>query len=320
MSKLAQQFRRPTDLAVDADFDGACACAAAAGLLLVANVQDVAEFASHVLNRDVWADAGVRAALRGRFVLWQCGSDCADAQRFVRLYRVPRLPHVCVLDPLTGEVLRTVDVPMAACVADAAAVARQCLSPLPSLWHSSLCLCVTCTRSHFGLFFLAVEEVAREHRGHPAASHPAGTQGPVRAPSAESLEDEFEFSSDDGSESSNNSSSDDDGDDERAVPTPAKRARSETAHEPDPVPAEESPQEGSALTVQVRVVGQRPVVVQCTDTERVGALAARLQQQLGTPAPAATLCTAYPRRALDPARTLRECGVRDRSVLVLEPK
>lgn len=127
VSRLAQQFRRPTDIAVDADFEGACACAADAGLLLVANVQDVAEFASHVLNRDVWADARVRAALRGQYVLWQCGSDCADAQRFVRLYRVARLPHICVLDPLTGEVLRAIDVPITACVADANAVAQQCL-------------------------------------------------------------------------------------------------------------------------------------------------------------------------------------------------
>ena len=129
-NKLAEQFRRPTDLAVDGTFEAVREQAAGAGLLLVVNVQDVAEFASHVLNRDVWADASVRAALRGRFVLWQCGSDCDDARRFVRLYKVPKLPCVCVVDALTGELVRDIDVPMKNCVADAAAVARQCLLSL----------------------------------------------------------------------------------------------------------------------------------------------------------------------------------------------
>ena len=159
-----------------------------------------------------------------------------------------------------------------------------------------------------------MEEVAREHRGLSAAPAGAGTQGcavPVRAPSAASLEDEFEFSSDDGSESS---SSDDDGG--CAAHTPAKRARTE----PELPPPPPRPEDSNTLTVQVRVVGQKPVVVQCADTERVGALAARLQQQLQRPDTAAALCTAYPRRALDPACTLRECGVRDRTVLVLEER
>ena len=178
---------------------------------------------------------------------------------------------------------------------------------------------------HFNLSVVlsAVEEVAREHRGHPAGVPAcAGAQGstePVRAPSAASLEDEFEFSSDDGTASS----SEDEDEDECATPAPApaKRVRTETepavSPQAPPVPSED----GNTLTVQVRVVGQRPVVVRCTDTERVGALTARLQAQLqmdqSTPA---TLCTAYPRRALDPASTLGACGVRDRTVLVLEPK
>lgn len=144
---------------------------------------------------------------------------------------------------------------------------------------------------------------------------------PARAPSAASLEDEFEFSSDDGGSSSGD---EDDEDDEGAATVPAKRARTE----PDPpqdTPQDAPPQpetrEGNTLTVQVRAAGQKPLVMKCADTERVGALTARLQRQISHMGDAkVVLCTAYPRRTLDPDSTLRECGVRDRSVLVLETK
>lgn len=167
----------------------------------------------------------------------------------------------------------------------------------------------------------AVQDVAREHRGHSGAMCTA----PARAPSAASLEDEFEFSSDDGGSSSGD---EDDEDDEGAATVPAKRARTELdvpQDKPQDTPQDAPPQpetrEGNTLTVQVRAAGQKPLVMKCTDTERVGALTARLQRQISHMGDAkVVLCTAYPRRTLDPESTLRECGVRDRSVLVLETK
>lgn len=49
---------------------------------MLVNVQDSREFASQVLNRDVWSDDNVKDVIREHFVFWQVFCDimlkCVD--------------------------------------------------------------------------------------------------------------------------------------------------------------------------------------------------------------------------------------------------
>ncbi|CAI5469290.1 unnamed protein product [Closterium sp. Yama58-4] len=86
-ASLASLFEPPYDILFAGSFDQAKQRAGAEGKWLLVNVQSTGEFASHMLNRDVWAvDA---AAAEGAKV---CG-----------YYGVEALPVVMVLHPSTGR-------------------------------------------------------------------------------------------------------------------------------------------------------------------------------------------------------------------------
>lgn len=109
--ELATKFRPPVDLLVRGSLDEARAQAADACKQLLVNVQDVQEFVSHALNRDVWADPRVRQVVAAHFCVWQVLKDSDEGARFARLYRVERFPAVAVLDALSGECLLRCTVP-----------------------------------------------------------------------------------------------------------------------------------------------------------------------------------------------------------------
>lgn len=73
---------------------------------LVVNVQEVGEWASQVLNRDVWKDPAVATLLELQCVFWQVARGAHDADRFAALYRVERYPVTAVVDPRTHECVR----------------------------------------------------------------------------------------------------------------------------------------------------------------------------------------------------------------------
>lgn len=81
-SRLGDLFRPPVDLSVIGTLqtvkDGACA----QNRWLIVNLQDNAEFASQVLNRDVWSDENVRAMIAKYFVFWQIAVDMSEGARF----------------------------------------------------------------------------------------------------------------------------------------------------------------------------------------------------------------------------------------------
>jgi hypothetical protein len=74
---------------------------------LLVNIQDQQEFQSHVLNRDLWADDMTQSLVRESFLFWQQERTSPEATRFNTLYNPsPPFPHVCILDPRTGERLK----------------------------------------------------------------------------------------------------------------------------------------------------------------------------------------------------------------------
>jgi hypothetical protein len=71
---------------------------------LLVNIQHQPEFQSLVLNRDLWSDENIQGLIRESCVFWQQECNSAEGQRFMTLYNPsPPLPHVCVIDPRTGE-------------------------------------------------------------------------------------------------------------------------------------------------------------------------------------------------------------------------
>jgi len=74
---------------------------------LLVNIQDEQEFQSLVLNRDLWSDETTQSLINGSFLFWQQERSSTEAQRFLTLYNpTPDIPHVCIIDPRTGERLK----------------------------------------------------------------------------------------------------------------------------------------------------------------------------------------------------------------------
>ncbi|XP_026194314.1 UBX domain-containing protein 7 [Cyclospora cayetanensis] len=74
---------------------------------LLVNIQQVDAFESLRLNRDVWKAEVVQDLINDFFIFWQRTNRCEEGQVFCDLYRVTALPHVCVVDPLTGRRLKS---------------------------------------------------------------------------------------------------------------------------------------------------------------------------------------------------------------------
>lgn len=70
-------------------------------------MQNSKEFACQVLNRDVWSNATIKDIVKEHFIFWQVYHEQAEGQRYIQFYNVHEYPHVSILDPRTGEKLRT---------------------------------------------------------------------------------------------------------------------------------------------------------------------------------------------------------------------
>ena len=127
---LGDMFRTPDELMFKGSFEEARAAAEAQGKLLMVNIQDEGEFASHQLNRDTWQNATVQDIIKSHFVFWQqytsspegqvraraagpqsrhsCAnqpSRCAR-QMFANYYQVTKKPVVIILDAETKSKLK----------------------------------------------------------------------------------------------------------------------------------------------------------------------------------------------------------------------
>uniref|UniRef100_K3WN05 UBX domain-containing protein n=1 Tax=Globisporangium ultimum (strain ATCC 200006 / CBS 805.95 / DAOM BR144) TaxID=431595 RepID=K3WN05_GLOUD len=75
---------------------------------LLVNIQDEIVFASHMLNRDTWADDVVQNLVASGFVFWQNYWASEHGKKFCTLYQIDRetLPMIVIIDPRSGEIVQ----------------------------------------------------------------------------------------------------------------------------------------------------------------------------------------------------------------------
>lgn len=105
--RLATLFRPPFDLMSRVDLDSAKKQGRTEKKWILINIQDPAEFTCQVLNRDFWSNLRIKTVVKEHFIFLQYQKDSPNGQNFQSFYTVSELPHISILDPLTGERVRT---------------------------------------------------------------------------------------------------------------------------------------------------------------------------------------------------------------------
>jgi hypothetical protein len=106
-SRLARLFQPPFDLMAHIDLTTARDRAKEELKWIMINLQDNADFASQTLNRDLWKHAGVKEMVRESFIFLQYTKNSEDGESYMRFYPVEEYPHIAILDPRTGERVKT---------------------------------------------------------------------------------------------------------------------------------------------------------------------------------------------------------------------
>lgn len=73
---------------------------------IMINIQAVDIFQCQALNRDVWSNKDVKRLIKGNFVFLQYQFDSQNAAPYIQFYgphNKDSLPHIAILDPITGE-------------------------------------------------------------------------------------------------------------------------------------------------------------------------------------------------------------------------
>ncbi|CAL5224689.1 g7413 [Coccomyxa viridis] len=104
---LAGLFEPPHDILFTGSFEQAKEAAQGQERWLLVNVQSNSEFASHMLNRDVWRDETVKNIIKVGFVLYQVQDSSEAGNKVKSFYRLSELPVILVVEPITGAALRT---------------------------------------------------------------------------------------------------------------------------------------------------------------------------------------------------------------------
>lgn len=105
--RLEDLFRPPLELMYRGPFVSAREEGTAKNKWLLVNIQNGQQFNCQVLNRDVWSNQTVKDILKENFIFWQVYHDSFEGSRYVQFYGVNGLPHVAIIDPRTGEQMRS---------------------------------------------------------------------------------------------------------------------------------------------------------------------------------------------------------------------
>lgn len=104
---LEELFRPPLDLMFRGPMDQARDFASQSNKWLMVNLQNVQEFACQVLNRDLWSNTAVKEIISEHFVFWQIYHDSYEGSKYMQFYNVMQFPYIAILDPRTGEKMRS---------------------------------------------------------------------------------------------------------------------------------------------------------------------------------------------------------------------
>ncbi|WVZ25185.1 hypothetical protein V8G54_003729 [Vigna mungo] len=74
---------------------------------LLVNIQSTKEFSSHMLNRDTWANEAVSQTISTNCIFWQVYDDTTEGRKVCTYYRLDSIPVVLVIDPITGQKMRS---------------------------------------------------------------------------------------------------------------------------------------------------------------------------------------------------------------------
>lgn len=89
------------------DFDTARSEARGSQKWILINLQDNSDFPSQTLNRDLWKDKVVKALVKEHFVFLQYTKESDDGAQYIQFYPFEKYPHIAIVDPRTGERVRT---------------------------------------------------------------------------------------------------------------------------------------------------------------------------------------------------------------------
>jgi hypothetical protein len=100
---LGSLYRPPEDINSGGSFQEAMKRAKELKKWLIVNVQAADEFASHVLNRDIWSHETVKEMIRSSFLFWQREKGSQQGTQVVNNYNLVQFPVVLIIDPRTGR-------------------------------------------------------------------------------------------------------------------------------------------------------------------------------------------------------------------------
>ncbi|KAI5960593.1 ubx2 [Candida pseudojiufengensis] len=101
--RLANLFRPPFDIINVLNLDQAKKLGKEDKKWILINIQDSSEFQSQVYNRDFWSNSRIKQIIKENFIFLQYQKDSFDGENYINFYHVDKLPHLAILDPLTGE-------------------------------------------------------------------------------------------------------------------------------------------------------------------------------------------------------------------------
>ncbi|KHN06997.1 UBX domain-containing protein 7 [Glycine soja] len=104
---LASLYRPPFHLMFNGPFDKAKDAASVQNKWLLVNIQSTKEFSSHMLNRDTWANEAVSQTISTNCIFWQVYDDTTEGRKVCTYYRLDSIPVVLVIDPITGQKMRS---------------------------------------------------------------------------------------------------------------------------------------------------------------------------------------------------------------------
>ncbi|EDO18652.1 hypothetical protein Kpol_1055p8 [Vanderwaltozyma polyspora DSM 70294] len=106
---LAMMFKPPFDMISKLSLERAKSKATERKKWVMINIQDVGIFQCQELNRDLWSSKEVKKLVRKNFIFLQYQYESPSAQQYIQYYGLSDkeiLPHIAILDPMTGERLR----------------------------------------------------------------------------------------------------------------------------------------------------------------------------------------------------------------------
>lgn len=109
---LAEMYRPPFELMYRQSWEEARQDGKDGEKWLLVNIQDPSIFDCQVLNRDIWKNPGIMETVKENFIFMQYSKDDPRGRQYIQYYfpghdRDDAYPHIAVLDPRTGEQLKT---------------------------------------------------------------------------------------------------------------------------------------------------------------------------------------------------------------------